>query len=253
MSLEAPRKETRAGGGGGVWAVPPWLFFHNGCVFNASHLCFGAPWGSHDKANAVGVTHPGLEKCLRLGKKRPFKHKRQKGVWSGFERDFVTCSPYVSAFHQLCSDLKQVASLPNKPQLLQHLLRCNLCCQCVENPYMGQNRDRLTRVVSEGRKKGYGLLCTGGQLALHALLGLFSWQGFTASLIYFLLLRWAKCWFWPFCLHPQRSFGRACLYFWLGAWQGCLASRWGMHQLPGLLPTAEFRDSGKTLVPCLVL
>lgn len=96
----------------------------------------------------------GLEQWLRLGKNRPFKHERQKGVWSGFQRDFVTCSPYVSAFHQLRSDLKQVASLPNKPQLLQHLLRCNLCCQCVKSPYMGQSRDRLTHELCQrGGKK----------------------------------------------------------------------------------------------------
>lgn len=117
----------------------------------------------------------GLERWLRLGKKRPFKHERQKGVWSGFERDFVTCSPYVSAFHQLCSDLKQVASLPNKPQLLQRLLRYNLCCQCVKNPYMGQNRDSLTHELCQrGGKKavvcsvqeGTGLTCPFGAVFL---------------------------------------------------------------------------------------
>lgn len=119
---------------------------------------------------------------------------------------------------------------------------------------MGQNRDSLTHELCQrGGEKSYVLLCTGGQLALHALLGLFSWRGVTASLIYFLLLRWAKCWFWPFCLHPQKSLGRACLYIWPGAWRGCLASRWGMDQLPGLLPTTEFRESGKTSVPCSVI
>lgn len=131
---------------------PAACFFHNWCVFNASHLSFGSSRCSHSKANAVGVTHWRPERQRRLGKKRPFKHERQKGVWSGFERDLVTCSPYVSTFHQLYSDLKQVASLPNKPQLFQHLLRCNLSCQRVKNPYMGQNRDRLTQVVSEGKK-----------------------------------------------------------------------------------------------------
>lgn len=182
--------------------------------------------------------------------KRPFKYEREKGVWSGFERDFVTCSPYVSAFQQLYSDLKQVASLPNKPQLHWHLLGCKLSCQCVKDSYMGQNRDKLPWGSIRG-EKSYGLLHRGGHLALWALLGLFSWGGVTASLIYFLLLWWTKYWFWPFCLLPQRSLRRPCPYVHLGTWRDFLASRWGMDQVLELLPAAEFRGNGKTLWPGL--
>lgn len=121
-------------------------------MFNASHLSFGSSWRSHGKASAVGVTQHWHEWWKRLRKKRPFKHESQKSVWSGFEGGFVTCSPSVSAFHQLYGDVKQVASLPNKPQLLRHSLRCNLSCQCVKNPYMGQNRDRLTHELYQRGK-----------------------------------------------------------------------------------------------------
>lgn len=118
---------------------------------------------------------------------------------------------------------------------------------------MGQNGDRLTHELYQRGKKRCGRLRTGGQLALRSLLGLFFWRGVTASLIYFLLLQWAKHWFWPFCLHLQRSLGRACPYVCLSAWPGCLASRWGTDQVPGRLPAAEFRESGKTLRPCSVI
>lgn len=141
----------------------------------------------------------------------PCKHERQKGVWSGFERALVTCSPYVSAFHQLYSDLKQVASLPNKPQLLWRLLRCDLSCQHVKNPYMDQNRDRVTHKLYQGGKKLRSLPCRRAAGVMGPL-GLFYWWGITASLIYFLLLWWAKRWFWPFCLQSQRSLGRPCPY-----------------------------------------
>lgn len=195
----------------------------------------------------------GLERWLRLGKKRPFKHERQKGVWSGFERDFVTCSPYVSAFHQLCSDLKQVASLPNKPQLLQRLLRCNLCYQCVKNPYMGQNRDSLTHELCQrGGKKavvcsvqeGTGLTCPFGAVFLarhYSQLDLLS--AFTMSKTLIL----------TFLFAPTEVLWKSLSVRLTGCLTGlpCFQVRNG--STPTAFPTAEFGDSGKTLVPCSVL
>lgn len=131
----------------------PLGFFHSRCVFNASHLSFGSSWCLRSKASAAGATRRQPERWGRLGKKRSFKHERQKVAWSGSERDLVTCSPDVSAFHQLYGDLKQVASLPNKAQLLRCLLRCNLSRQRVKSPYMGQNRDRQTHELYQKGKK----------------------------------------------------------------------------------------------------
>lgn len=63
------------------------FFFPKCCMGSASHLptsgcshAYPAPQGDSVQPS----------RRRRLGKKRPFKHERQEGVWSGFERGFVT-------------------------------------------------------------------------------------------------------------------------------------------------------------------
>lgn len=129
----------------------PSIFFYF-YFFTTADVCLVHPIsslvlpGAHVAQAALWVSRID---CSR--KKRLLNHSRRKHVWSGFERDGVTCSPYVSAFHQLCLDSKPVASLSNKPQLLCCLLKVGMSCQSVKSPYTDQTRDRLTQSPIRGK------------------------------------------------------------------------------------------------------
>lgn len=68
---------------------PATLFFPKCCVGNTSHLGLATSGCSHAYPVPQGDSERPSRR-RRLGKKRPFKHERQEGVWSGFERGFVT-------------------------------------------------------------------------------------------------------------------------------------------------------------------
>lgn len=153
-----PGKQVEAGFG----LSHPSIFFF---FFTAADVCLVHPIsslvlpGAHVAQAALWVSRID---CSR--KKRLLNHSRRKHVWSGFERDGVTCSPYVSAFHQLCLDSKPVASLSNKPQLLCCLLRVWYVLPKCEKPLYGSNQGQ-TDTESYQRKNGCDLLCKGGWLA----------------------------------------------------------------------------------------